>query len=164
MATTPISDARLKALKPKEKPYKVAVGGDGVGGLAVMVFPNGTKVFKLSYHFNGKEKLLTIGKYGLFSLGEARDKAREAKRLIAQGQDPSALKKQEKIKARSDNITFKALADTWLNLRQVEWSEVHYEDIVGKVNRGLLWYFERILRFASARCFSCASLIFSCWI
>ena len=101
----PISDVALKAHKPGDKFYTVAVGGDGVGGLRVMIFPSGNKVFKLSYHFGGKEKLLTIGKYGDFSLAEARDKAREAKRLIAQGEDPSALKKREKAKTKAD-VTF----------------------------------------------------------
>lgn len=32
-AASPISDVALKALKPKNKFYTVAVGGDGVGGL-----------------------------------------------------------------------------------------------------------------------------------
>ncbi|GHV52941.1 hypothetical protein FACS1894206_02660 [Deltaproteobacteria bacterium] len=31
--TTPITDAGIKAFKPKDKFYKVSVGGDGVGGL-----------------------------------------------------------------------------------------------------------------------------------
>ena len=42
-AASPISDVALKALKPKNKFYTVAVGGDGVGGLHVMVFPSGTR-------------------------------------------------------------------------------------------------------------------------
>jgi integrase len=124
----PISDVALKAFKPMDKFYTVAVGGDGVGGLQIMVFPSGTKVFKLTYHFGGKEKLYTIGKYGEFSLAEARDKAREAKRLIAQGEDPSALKKQNKVRTKADTITFQAIAGAWLALRQAEWSAVHMED------------------------------------
>ena len=99
MAVSPLSDVGLKALKPRDKFYKVLVGGDG--SLYVMVFPSGTKVFKLVYHFGGKAKLYTIGKYGEFSLAEARDKAREAKRQIAHGEDPSAIKKQGKAKAPS---------------------------------------------------------------
>ena len=134
MAVSPISDVALKALKPKDKFYKVSVGGDGVGGLHVMVFPSGAKVFKLAYHFEGKEKLYTIGKYGLIPLAEARDKAREAKRLIAQGQDPSAIKKQSRVKANTDALTFRVIADQWLTLRQAEWSAVHWEDIQQKLN------------------------------
>ena len=131
---TPISDAGLKALKPKDAFYTRSVGGDGVGGLHVMIFPSGAKVFKLSYHFGGKEKLLTIGKYGEFSLAEARDKAREAKRLIAQGEDPSALKKQDRAKANADCLTFRDVAEQWLALRQAEWSVVHLADIRQKLS------------------------------
>ena len=130
----PISDAGLKSLKLKDKPYKVSVGGDGVGGLHVLVFPSGTKVFKLAYHFGGKEKLFTIGKYGEFSLAEARDKAREAKRLIAQGEDPSALKKKNQAKAKADALSFREVAESWLALRQEEWSVVHFEDIRQKLS------------------------------
>ena len=130
----PLSDAGLKALKPKGKFYTRSVGGDGVGGLYVMVFPSGTKVFKLSYHVGGKEKLLTIGKYGEFSLAEARDKAREAKRLIAQGEDPSALKKQDRAKAKADSLTFQEVAEQWLILRQAEWSAVHLKDTRQKLD------------------------------
>jgi len=129
-----ISDVGLKSLKPKDRFYKVSVGGDGVGGLHVLVFPSGAKVFKLAYHFDGKEKLFTIGKYGDFSLAEARDKAREAKRLIAQGEDPSALKKQSKAKAKASALTFRVIAEQWLALRQVEWSSVHLEDIRQKLH------------------------------
>ena len=129
----PISDVALKALKPKDKFYTVAVGGDGVGCLYVMVFPSGTKVFKLAYHFGGKEKTFTIGKYGDFSLAEARDKARETKRLIVRGEDPSVLKKQSKAKSKADALTFQAVAEAWLALRQEEWSAVHLEDIRQKL-------------------------------
>ena len=134
MAVSPISDAGLKAHKPKDKFYKVSVGGDGVGGLHVVVFPSGAKVFKLAYHFNGKAKLYTIGRYGEFSLAEARDRAREAKRLIAQGEDPSAIKKQSRAKARADAVTFHVVAGAWLALRQEEWSAVHLEDIRQKLS------------------------------
>ena len=134
MAVPPLSDVALKALKPRDKFFKVSVGGDGVGGLHVLIFPSGTKVFKLVYHFNGKEKLYTIGKYGDFSLSEARDKAREAKRQIAKGEDPSAQKKQSKAKAKADAITFKTVSEAWLALRQEEWSAVHLEDTRQKLH------------------------------
>ena len=127
-AASPISDVALKALKPKNKFYTVAVGGDGVGGLHVMVFPSGTRVFKLAYRFDGKEKLYTIGKYGEFSLSEARDIAREIKRQIIRGQDPSAIKKQNKAKAKTEGLAFRAVAEQWLALRYGEWSDGYLSD------------------------------------
>ena len=132
--TAPITDVALKGCKPKEKLCKVSVGGDGVGGLHVLLFPSGTKVFKLAYHFGGKEKLYTIGKYGEYSLAEARDRAREAKRLIAQGEDPSILKKQSRTQAKAGTLTFRVVAERWLTLRQEEWSAVHLEDIQQKLS------------------------------
>ena len=131
---TPISDTALKALKPKDRFYKTAVGGDGVGGLHILVFPSGTKVFKLAYHFDGKAKLYTIGKYVEFSLSEARDRAREAKRLIAQGEDPSAIKKRSRTQAKAGTLTFQEVAERWLTLRQTEWSTVHLEDTRQKLS------------------------------
>lgn len=54
-----LSDAKLRALKPCERPYKAS----GAEGLFVLVNPNGSRLWPCAYRFEGKQKLLALGKY-----------------------------------------------------------------------------------------------------
>jgi hypothetical protein len=80
----PLSDAKVRALKPKSSPYKV---GDAEG-LYVFVKPGGSRLWTLAYRFNGKQKTLALGKYPIVSLLDARHARDAAKRLLVTGIDP----------------------------------------------------------------------------
>ncbi len=131
-----LTDTALKSLKPKEQPYKISDGT--IGGLYVAVSPTGKKVFRLAYKFQGKAQLLTLGSYPEFTLAEAREAAQEAKKQLAHGQSPAALKKSAKAQAQTGTITFRHIAQQWLALRKPEWSEVHWEDMDQKLNLHVL--------------------------
>jgi len=121
-----LTDSALKAFKPKDRPYKPSDGT--IGGLHVVVYSSGKKVFRLTYAFLGKTQTLTIGSYPEISLAEAREKAIEAKRQIQHGQSPTAIKKAAKEQSKADATTFGHVASKWLNLRKPEWSTVHFDD------------------------------------
>ena len=53
----PLSDAKIRNLKPKSKPYKVS----GFGGLFVLVKVSGSKSWRFKYRIDGKEKLIVFG-------------------------------------------------------------------------------------------------------
>ncbi len=55
----PLNDLRIKAAKPKDKPYKLADSS----GLYLLVQPTGAKYWRLKYRYNGKEKKLAFGVY-----------------------------------------------------------------------------------------------------
>lgn len=55
----PLTDAKIKNLKAKEKPYKTA----DFGGLYVEVRPTGARLWRLKYRFEGREKRLSFGAY-----------------------------------------------------------------------------------------------------
>ena len=61
---------QIDAAKPKDKPYRQLDSN----GLYLYVPVTGKKVCQLRYKLDGKEKVLTVGKYPLMSLQEARDK------------------------------------------------------------------------------------------
>lgn len=63
-----LTDLKVKNLKPKGKPYKVS----DFDGLFVSVQPNGSKLFRFKYRLNGKEGLLSFGKYPAVSLLKVR--------------------------------------------------------------------------------------------
>ncbi|MDX8349365.1 Arm DNA-binding domain-containing protein [Cognatiyoonia sp. IB215446] len=79
-----------------------------------LVRSSGTKSWQFRYRFMAKEKILSVGQYPIVSLAEARTKRDDAKRLLADGQDPSVQKKLDAIdthvKAR---MTFKEVANEY---------------------------------------------------
>lgn len=79
------------------------------GSFGVRVTPRGEKSFILMYRFSGRLRRLTLGKYPLLSLSQARKKAREALGQVAQGNDPAA----EKSLARKAQ-TFEELANLYI--------------------------------------------------
>ncbi|MFG1249307.1 tyrosine-type recombinase/integrase [Xanthobacter flavus] len=103
----PLTDTAIRAAKAGDKPYKLADGG----GLYLLVNPTGSRLWRLKYRIEGKEKLLAIGPYPDVTLAKARERRDDAKKAIIDGADPSALKKQsrEEAKAAPAN-TFRAVA------------------------------------------------------
>ena len=49
-----LTDAAVRAAKPRERAYKLTDSG----GLVLYVAPTGSKLWRLRYSFQGKEKLL----------------------------------------------------------------------------------------------------------
>lgn len=121
-----------EAAKPKDKAYKLFDGG----GLYLEVKPPNSKLWRLKYRYLGKEKKLCIGEYPTISLAEARDHRDEAKKLLANGHDPSAVKqeiKQERIQEAGN--TFEAIAREWHEHKKLEWSEVNAKTVIDRLER-----------------------------
>ncbi len=136
MTRDTLTETKIKSLKPKTKPYKVSDGT--IGGLHVAVSIAGGKVFYLAYRFEGKWRLLRLGAYPLFSLEEARDLARDAKKQLAQGVDPAAATKAEKAKVRANATTFRIVTAQWLAWRQSVLGAVTVDDTVKRLERHAL--------------------------
>ncbi len=96
---------------PKEKPYKLSDGN----ALHLLVKPNGSKLWRLRYRFGGLEKMLALGPYPEVSLANARQKRDDARRLLADGKDPSEQRKLDKVAAEvAARNTFGAMAAEYL--------------------------------------------------
>ncbi|MBR9653563.1 Arm DNA-binding domain-containing protein [Thalassovita aquimarina] len=112
-----LSDARIRALKPKEKPYKQS----DFDGLYLLVKPNGSKLWRFKYRWHQKEKLLALGKYPEVTLADARRKRDDARSLIANGEDPSSVRKDQKAReAAEQDATFSKLAAELLEKKRRE--------------------------------------------
>lgn len=121
-----------KTAKPKEKQYKLFDGG----GLYLLVRPNGTKLWQLSYRYLQKQKTLSIGQYPIISLAEAREARDKAKKLLAQDPpiDPMEQKKENKrLAQRNTENNFKAVALEWHAINTERWSK----NYASKVLKGL---------------------------
>jgi hypothetical protein len=63
-----LTDAKIRAAKPDEKPYKLADSGN----MFLLVHPNGSRYWRLRYRFWQRENF-RLGVYPDVSLSEARD-------------------------------------------------------------------------------------------
>ena len=118
----PLNDRQIRNAKPAAKPYKLADGG----GLYLAVTPAGGKSWRLKYRIDGKEKLLTIGKYPAVSLLEARQAAEQARAGLARGADPAAAKQQAKAQRQAAlQNTFENIARRWYADNLHRWKPNH---------------------------------------
>jgi len=113
----PLTDTMIKNLKPREKPYKKS----DFGGLYVEVQPSGSRLWRLKYRFEGKEKRLSFGRYPAVSLLAARRLRDEAKEALAQGNDPGVLKQEAKEARRETHgQTFERIGRSFLDKQRKE--------------------------------------------
>lgn len=64
-------------------------------GLHLLIEPNGSKLWRFRYQFDRKEKMLSLGTYPEIPLASARSKRDDARRLVAEGTDPSQQKARQ---------------------------------------------------------------------
>jgi len=88
----PLNDTQIRGLKPKDKPYNVS----DFERLNLDVRPGGSKLWRMKYRFEGKEKLISLGAYPAVSLSTARRRKIDARALLAEGIDPSAERQKQK--------------------------------------------------------------------
>ena len=101
-----LTDVLCRGAKPGSKRRKLSDGG----GLQLWVQPNGTRFWHLAYRYRGDQKQLSLGPYPAVTLAEAREKREDARRLLRDGLDPSAAKKQAIEAQNLPGDTFKAVA------------------------------------------------------
>lgn len=124
-----LTDVKIRAAKPREKPYKLSDGG----WLYLLVTPSGSKLWRMAYRFRGKEKVLALGAYPPLSLKDARIKRDEAKALLTRDADPGEEKRLAKLaQAVATATTFELVAADYLDklrregraentIKKVEW-------------------------------------------
>lgn len=93
--------------------------GDG-RGLFLYVKPTGARSWVLRYQVSGRRRDLGLGAYPAVSLAMARDRAADARRLIAEGQDPITKKHQAKPK------TFREAALELIESRRPGWKNAKH--------------------------------------
>lgn len=121
----PLTDVAIRRVKPAAKPLKL---GDS-GGLYLYITTAGSKSWRWKYRFSGKEKLLTLGLYPDVGLAAARGLREDARRLLADGVDPSEQRKAATAAPASfPGDSFEVIAREWLRGRP--WVEAHRRKVV----------------------------------
>ncbi|MBF0383471.1 MAG: site-specific integrase [Magnetococcales bacterium] len=68
---------------------------DVLPGFGVRILPTGKKSFVLSYRHAGRKRLITLGKYGVLTLEQARAKAKKELGAVLEGEDPLEERQKE---------------------------------------------------------------------
>ena len=132
----PLSDAQIKNAKPQEKDYKLM---DGFG-LFLLITPTNGKLWRFDYRFDNKRKMLALGAYPSVTLAESRQRREDAKKLLANGIDPGAMKKTLKSTGKELAAnTFEVIARQWhLKFSAAgKWSPTHAADIMHRLEKDI---------------------------
>jgi len=126
----PLTDAHVRLAKPGAKPYKLS----DEKGLYLLITPSGGKLWRMKYRFGGKEKTLALGAYPDVSLKDARDRRDEARKLLANGQDPGAVKQAQKAaKLKKAANSFEVVARECLGVWKVGKAESHSSKVIARM-------------------------------
>ena len=140
------ADATIRNTKPTSTTLRLNDGD----GLYLLVKPNGARWWRLDYSIGGKRKTISIGVYPDTGLKAARDKADEARQLVAAGTDPSDIRKAEKARQAkaleadrriADGLpavdSFEDIAREWFAKFSAEWAPSHSEKIIRRLERDI---------------------------
>ena len=106
-----LTDLEIRALKAQDRIYKRA----DERGLYIEVHPSGSKLWRVKYAFQGKDKRLALGRYPEIGLAEARQKRDEARKKVREGIDPVAERKRAKLLAAYEAAnTFGEVAEEYI--------------------------------------------------
>lgn len=127
-----LTDIQIKNLKYSGKPMKVTDGG----GLFLYLSASGKKLWRMSYYFERRERVLSFGEYPIVTLQKAREKRMEVRQLLAEGIDPAALKKAAKEEQVSEvKDMFRNVALEWFEARTTDFTEKHRGTVMYRLEK-----------------------------
>lgn len=134
VAPMSLTDTTIRNAKPGEKPLKLF----DARGLYLEISPAGGKWWRLKYRYDGKEKRLSLGVYPDVSLKDARERRDTARKLLADGIDPSENRKAQKS-AKADRAanSFEVVAREWFAKYSATWAEDHGNRIIRRFERDI---------------------------
>ncbi len=136
MAANLLTDSAIKVEKCPIG-QKLTNLNDGEG-LTLEVMPTGAKLWRYRYRFNGKQNRLSLGKYPEVSLKSARLRRDEANKQVAEGRDPSQVRKTTKRMANGTGDTFAEIAAAMIKVKAGGWSQEHLDRTNSLLKRDLL--------------------------
>lgn len=98
----------------------------------------GSKSWRFTYYFGGKQRRVGFGKYPEMSLKRARELTREAREHVAAGLDPADLKKAEKQAVLdAGRNSFEVVGRKWLAQKEKRWAPKTFSDQVRRFEQHL---------------------------
>jgi integrase len=117
-----LTDTSIRKSTPGPVAYRLTDGR----GLYLTVTPAGGKLWRYKYRFEGSEKLMTFGQYPEVGLAGARERHAAARKLLAEGNDPMAVRRAHRLAgALAESHSFASVAALWLEHWKVGKSPRH---------------------------------------
>ena len=123
-----LSVKQIQAAKPKDKIYRITDSN----GLCLEIKPNGSKLWRFRYRFNGKGKMIGLGSFPATSLKDARNKRDDQRRILESGIDPSDHKKGQKAAVSGEN-EFESVSREWHSKFKSTWTEGHAKTVLRRL-------------------------------
>ncbi len=125
----PLTDIQVNKSRPKDKNFTLFDGG----GLFLLITSTGGKLWRFKYRFEGKEKLIALGAYPDISLAEARERRLDARNKVANGIDPSEVRRVQREEEALSQLTFEMVAREWFGKNEPVWSDSHRRTVMGRL-------------------------------
>lgn len=101
------------------------------GGLYLQVAKGGSKSWIFRFMIAGKPRYMGLGSIDTFSLREARERAKEARKLVADGIDPIDARREKIAAARADDaklVSFSEAAKRYIKAHEAGWKNPKHAD------------------------------------
>src|SRR6516225_7145944 len=102
-----------------------------VRGLYLQISDNGAKSYVLRFERQRRERMMGLGSASEFSLKEARDRARAARQLLADGVDPLDQKHADRAAAKvtaARRLPFRDAAQRYFDQNEKRWRSTSHRD------------------------------------
>jgi integrase len=132
-----LTNTAVSKAKPTDKNYKKS----DQGGLYLLVRTSGSKVWKYDYRINGARGTFTLGNYPELSLKDAREAHLEARRLVAEGTNPTETKRTTLLKAELDGKRFSHYAKQWVEKQNL--AESTETDLVQRLEKNIYPFLDK---------------------
>ncbi|HEV7270712.1 tyrosine-type recombinase/integrase [Pseudoxanthomonas sp.] len=143
----PLTVAAIRSAKPAAKVLR-----DG-GGLYLLLQDTGRHLWRFDYRFQGTRKTLSMGVYPDVSLADARERREEARRLVANGIDPSLQRKATKAaNLEKAGNSLEVVAREWFEGRRATWVKSHADKIILRLENDIFpWLGKRPIADVTAK-------------
>lgn len=128
--TMPKRSRELSAIEVGRLRAEGAHAVGGVQGLYLQVIA-GSRSWVLRYVFGARRRRMGLGSFPSVPLAQAREKAREARKLIDEGVDPVEARKAVKKAAAASQaraLTFKTACERFIAAKESEWRNAKHRD------------------------------------
>lgn len=133
--------SKLTALQVQNKKDEGRLA-DG-GGLSFEITKTGVKRWLYRYRLDNKQQMIVLGRYPEISLTKAREKHREAKKLVKEGKNPAvdrrAKKQANTAKERAEkdkrSKSFKTLTFEWVENKKGGGLRIMQKQLLIPLNR-----------------------------